>query len=169
MTDCFQLWDGECDTGGFDGGSANPLPWMLNRPGIYEAAIAGGQCFLIAGLFFGFLAIEKEKSRLLFLIITSICWILSIGSRVSLIGAVGFLIFMMAGLLFYISKGYKERLYNLLAIMIPFSIGLLGLGLYNKLRFGSWLELGHRYQLTGQKLRDLRSSYFLVEYSSQFT
>jgi hypothetical protein len=133
-------------------GIANPLPWILNRPGIYEAAISGGQLFLISGFYFAFLAIGKEKSRLLFLVITSICWVFAIGSRVSLIGAVGFLIAMVIGLLFYLSKRYRERLYSILAISIPFTIGLIGMGLYNKFRFGSWLELGHRYQLTGQNL-----------------
>jgi hypothetical protein len=136
-------------------GLANPLPWILNRPGIYEAAIAGGQFFLIAGLFFGFLAIEKEKSRFFFLIITGFCWASAIGSRVSLIGAVGFLIAMVAGLLFYISKRYRDWLFSILAISIPIAIGLTGMGFYNKFRFGSWFELGIRYQLGGQNLNKI--------------
>jgi hypothetical protein len=37
-------------------GFANPLPWLLNRPAIYEAAIAAGQFFLMAGLYFCFSA-----------------------------------------------------------------------------------------------------------------
>jgi hypothetical protein len=30
---------------------AHPLPWLLNRPAVYEASIAAGQSFLMAGLF----------------------------------------------------------------------------------------------------------------------
>ena len=143
-------------------GFANPIPWILNRPGIYEASIAGGQFFLIGGLFFGFLAIEKEKSRLFYLILASFCWVSVLASRVSLVGAVAFLLVMMSGLLFYISKGYKAWFYSLSAISIPFIIGLLGLGLYNKSRFGSWFEVGTRYQLGNQNLNKIHDQVLSI-------
>jgi hypothetical protein len=69
---------------------------------------------------------------------------------------------MMAGLLFYVSKGYKAGLYSLLAISIPFIIGLLGLGLYNKARFGSWFEVGTRYQLGNQNLNKIHDQVISI-------
>jgi hypothetical protein len=142
-------------------GLVNPLPWILNRPGIYEAAIAGGQFFLIAGLFFGFLAIETEKHRSIFLIIACSSWALAIGSRVNLAIVVIFLIGMVALYLLHNSVKYKDKLYSILAISIPFAIGLIGLGLYNKLRFGSWFDVGNRYQLGGQNILPNLHNYLL--------
>lgn len=141
-------------------GFANPLPWILNRPGIYEAAIAGGQFFLIAGVFFSFKAIEKERTKLVYLIITSICWGLAIGSRISLIIAILYLLLILALVLVYTTKEKRGKWEYLFAISIPFMLGLLGLGIYNKVRFESWFEFGHRYQLTGQNLYAFYSQVF---------
>jgi hypothetical protein len=133
-------------------GLANPLLWIMNRPGIYEAAIASGQFFLMGGLLFGYLATEIEQRRIILLITTGIFWSLAIGSRVSLIGAIGFLSAMLVIHLFHKIRIKKQVWFNFFAISIPLIIGLFFLGLYNKLRFDSWFEFGHRYQLTDLNL-----------------
>jgi len=133
-------------------GLANPLPWIMNRPGIYEAAIASGQFFLMGGLLSGYLATEKEQRRIILLITAGIFWSLAIGSRVSLIGAIGFLSAMLVIRLFHKTSTKKQVWFNFLAISIPLIIGLFFWGLYNKLRFDSWFEFGHRYQLTDLNL-----------------
>ena len=43
----------------FSAGFLNPGPWMLSMPRIYEAAIAAGQFFLMAGLFFVLMALDR--------------------------------------------------------------------------------------------------------------
>src|SRR5262249_45720730 len=49
-------------------GLGNPMPYLLARPTVYEAAISGGQCFLLAGLLCALLAFRGEwRKRLLLL------------------------------------------------------------------------------------------------------
>ena len=38
-----------------------PLIWLLTRPSVYEVAIAGGQCFLVAGLYFAFSGLSSPR------------------------------------------------------------------------------------------------------------
>jgi hypothetical protein len=71
-------------------GFANPLPWLLNRPAIYEASIAGGQFFLMAGLFFAFTAIAQPPPSSWKLVLSSLCWVLAMTSRATLTLAVIF-------------------------------------------------------------------------------
>jgi hypothetical protein len=44
-------------------GLANPLPWLLGRPAIYEAAIASGQFFLLGGFYCLLTAFRDEDVK----------------------------------------------------------------------------------------------------------
>ncbi|HMD89795.1 MAG TPA: hypothetical protein VKF38_11590 [Anaerolineaceae bacterium] len=129
-------------------GFANPLLYILNRPSVYEAAITGGQAFLIVGLFFAILSIDGQTVRTSFLALAGICWAFSIGSRQDLIPAIAFL---SIGTAIYILKFAPKEIHirAMIVLGFPLALGVIGLGGYDMARFGSVLETGHNYQLTG--------------------
>jgi len=132
-------------------GLATPLTWMLNRPEVYEAAIASGQFFLLGGLYLAFVAVERDKISVWLLCLASVFWGLAIGSRTSLVFTVLFLIFSTS-----LWVGLNRSSLNLsgrfvkimVALIFPISLIGVGLGWYNWARFGSIFEFGYRYQLT---------------------
>jgi hypothetical protein len=129
-------------------GFANPMPWLLNRPAVYEAAIAAGQFFLLAGFYIIFVASGRPRLNPWMLALAGGCLAMAIASRVSLALAAVFLILMTAWQIFIRQPGMIRGALSLGALGLPFATGIGGMGLYNKVRFGSWLEFGHRYQLT---------------------
>ncbi len=144
-------------------GLINPLPWILNRPAIYEAAIATAQCFLIAGLYFGFTSVDGQVSVPWRAALASTFWLLSIASRFTLAPAVGFLLLVMAWRMLRQKSRGAQRVASLGALFLPFAAGLLGLGWYNLIRFGSWLETGMRYQLSGINVHALGFNVFSLK------
>ncbi len=130
-------------------GLANPFPWLLNRPAVYEAAIAAGQFFLITGLFFGFLAIGKNPVRFWMLIFSGSCLGLAVASRASLSYAVVFLAVMIAGYILLKRIPGQTAYLQLGLFLLPLLITLAVLSWYNQIRFGNWVEFGFKYQLTG--------------------
>ena len=130
-------------------GLANPFPWLLNRPAVYEAAIAAGQFFLITGLFFGFLAIGKNPVRFWMLILSGSCLGLAVASRASLSYAVVFLAVMIAGYILLKRMPRQISFLQLGLFLLPLLITLAVLAWYNQIRFGDWVEFGFKYQLTG--------------------
>ena len=112
-------------------GLASMMPWLLNRPNVYEVAIAGGQFFLISGLFFCFLAMEKGHPNPWWLAAASVFLGLSVASRTSLAFAASFLIVMAVWKVIRIS-GFTRRSFPLLiAVTTPFVLTAIGMGLYN--------------------------------------
>jgi hypothetical protein len=130
-------------------GFANPMPWLLNRPAVYEAAIASGQFFLLSGLFLGYLAFEKNQLSFWKLLLSGACLTLAVASRASLAFAAAFLAFLIAGYILLLHGKWSGKLLRLTAILLPLLIGVTAIGWYNKIRFGNWFEFGFRYQLTG--------------------
>ena len=134
-------------------GTVHPILWIINRPAIQEAAIASGQAFLMAGLYFALPLFENAKVSLWRLFMAGSMWSLALSSRTVLAGAIGF--FVAASVLFLVRlsrrpgvhRGIRPGLAGLLMPLI--ATGLL-LGLYNYDRFGSPLELGYRYHLGGR-------------------
>ena len=131
------------------GGLMNPALWLLARPAIYEAAIAAGQCFLMAGMYFGLSEFKHRKIIHFNLIVCGFCLTGAVLSRINLAPAVvwvaicfGYLILKHSGRL---NRAYKP----LLAIGTPLIIGALLLFIYNYLRFNSPFETGVQYQLAG--------------------
>jgi hypothetical protein len=133
-------------------GLASMMPWLLNRPNVYETAISGGQFFLISGLFFCFLALGKSNPNPWWLGVASGFLGLSVASRASLAFAASFLILLVIWRVFGVS-GFTRRTFPLLiAATTPFALTAIGMGLYNFIRFGSWFEFGIQYMLTGMDL-----------------
>ncbi|MBI4732362.1 MAG: hypothetical protein HY781_09635 [Chloroflexi bacterium] len=130
-------------------GLANPILWMLNRAAVYEAAIAGGQFFLMTGFYLAFLSIENQKTNYWGLFFAGFSLVLAMASRMS-IALAAFFLFMMIIWNLFRKPVYSpiKTILSFFSLSIPFVAGVLGLGWYNKTRFGSWFEFGHRYQLT---------------------
>ncbi|MBE0682374.1 MAG: hypothetical protein IH589_10705 [Anaerolineales bacterium] len=127
-----------------------PILWSLNIPDVYEAAIGGGQFFLIGGIYFVILAFEKDiRKRFLFL--AGLFWACSVGSRAINVLPI---LFLTALSLLWIWKNQPKPIdWNGAArlaasLLTPLALGALLIGWYNWARFDSPLEFGLRYQIT---------------------
>jgi hypothetical protein len=139
-------------------GLANPIPWLLSRPAIYEAAIASGQFFLIGGFYWMLTAFEDEDIKPNRLLLAGIFWTLAVGSRTSLIFAVAvFLAFTILRIGFIGKRSFKwvEIVRPTLSLSIPLILGAALYAWYNYDRFGDFLEFGHKYQLSRMNLHAL--------------
>jgi hypothetical protein len=134
---------------------AFPLPWLVSTPDIYEASIAAGQAFLMGALFFGAQALLGTGRPLPALSLAGLFLACAVGSKASLAPAsvlwAAMLLAAVAG-----SKRWtatrRRRWLSALLFLLPFLLGIAGLGWYNERRFGSPFEFGFRYQLTGMDL-----------------
>jgi hypothetical protein len=132
-------------------GLANPTPFIVARPHVYEAALAGGQCFLFWGLLFAFWGIERPERRRLWFVIAGVCWALAIGCRVTNFISVPPVLAVAAGFAWYnSSRSLRGFVLDSLALGVPVALGGLAYGGYNYARFGSFTEFGVSYQLTFQ-------------------
>jgi len=147
-------------------GLALPATWILSTPRIYEASIAGGQFFFIGGCFWAYTSVVNKTSRTWRLFIASIHWACAIGSRITLLPAVLFLVVMVLIKVGHdsrtsiISKGTTAAIS---ALILPIAVGGIGLAWYNWARFGSILETGLRYQLTSTDYINSGSTLFSIE------
>lgn len=155
------VWQGGCDSfpgllpfGGMLALGVNaPLIWLLTRPSVYEAAIAGGQCFLMAGLYFTFSGLFSHRSSVMYLLLAGIAFALAAGTRANLLLAILFLLGMVVYRIYQTEhKDFRRSLPAWLGLTVPLLIGLAAISWYNNARFGSILESGHRFQLTGLAL-----------------
>lgn len=150
-------------------GIAHPMLWVLNWPTIYPAAIASGQAFLLAGLYFAIPVIDTSRRELWRLVLIGFLWALAIGSRLTLVGAVTALsIAIAASMLFDVRT--RSELLNVLgklgAFGLPLLVGIGLLGLYNYVRFENVFETGLRYQLSKLDHQSMLEEgiYFRLEY-----
>jgi len=126
--------------------TSHPLLWVLNSPSIYTAAIASGQAFLVAGLYFAIPVIDGAHGRGCRFALIGILWSLAIGSRLTLAGAVGVLSLSIVMRLVSQPRS-KGAIVRIAAFGLPLLIGISLMGLYNQVRFGSIFETGFRYQV----------------------
>ncbi len=130
---------------------ANPAPWLLFSPRIYEAAIAAGQFFLLGGLYFALLALDRQPPSNWMLAVAAVLWICAVGSRATLAVAVVFLALMVIGWLFW-RRGLRWSLKPFFPeeawFALPLLLGACLLMWYNLARFGSVFEFGFRYAIT---------------------
>ena len=128
-----------------------PMMWIINRATVYEAAIAGGQFFLMVGLY---AALRAMRSRHIspWLFLAGLAWGASVNSRVN--NAVAVIWFVLLISLFFILQLKKPSRWfpPLLILFLPLILWAVGLSGYNYARFGSVIETGHRFQLTGPAL-----------------
>jgi hypothetical protein len=145
---------------------ANPLPWIMTRPAVYEVAITSGQLFFWGG-FLLLLHHQLEGRGLAWkVILAGVFWVLAVGSRATLAVSV----ILGTGLfvsLEVFKNGWTERLswieiFRLGYLLLPLMIGAGILAWYNYVRFGSFFEFGHRYQLSSLDMTKNYKEFFSI-------
>ena len=131
---------------------SNPLPHSLASPAIYQAAILGGQAFLLGGVLFAFDAVAAGPSAAGLgrkLILSGLFWALALACRISIAPAV--LCLVAATAVTVIAPGpdrARRTISGALRLALPIAVVTGLLLLYNEQRFGSWLDFGVAKQLT---------------------
>ncbi len=124
----------------------SPGPFLLGHPQVYELAIVAAQALLLGGLLFAALAREARGSRrTLCDLACATCWTLAVASRQTVVFAVVALWLLTS--LCWLTRSGRLPVARVLVFATPALLGMLLLGAYNQVRFGSPLETGHRYQL----------------------
>jgi len=133
---------------------------------VYEAAIGAGQFFLIGGIYFIILALEKNNQKR-YLFLGGFLWACSVGSRVINTFPV---VFLTALTLFWVWKiqngerNWYEIIRSAGALLIPLVFGAFIIGWYNWARFDSPFEFGLRYQITIYNLNKVMPLVFQPDY-----
>lgn len=138
-----------------------------NYARIYEAAIAAGQFFLIAGLWLAFTAMQKPSIPSWRLALAGFLWLLAIGSRHTLLVSISFLVFSTALWILHMQTDSRTKAVKLISLLLPLVIGGVWLAWYNWARFGSITETGYSYQLAGVDLRNHSAELFSGSYILQ--
>jgi len=134
-------------------------PWtymLVNEPNgrIYEAAISGGQFFLVRGFLVAVIALSRTTPSSLALALTGFLWTLAIGTRLIIALPIGFMTFMVAYRIWKTTRSSSRGLIRkLISLSLPLVLGLIGLGWYNWARFDSVAETGLSYQLNGVNMQ----------------
>jgi hypothetical protein len=118
------------------------VPYVLRRPAVYEAAIAGGYCFVMAGIWLAISALADRRASLVRLALMSLCFGLAAGSRPTLGFAAVVLIPVYMSL-----RSTRSHGGLLMALFAPVGGCALLLMAYNQARFGNPVEYGQRYVL----------------------
>src|SRR5215469_2549644 len=124
-------------------GFCTSIPFLLNRPLVYEVAISGGY-FCVAGGFY-FLAKTFESPGWLWPIASGLMFGLAVACRPHMIIAGGFALLTMV---------LAKR--RTLAFLAPFVVVGLLIAVYNFARFGNPVDFVLKYQITGPNQGALR-------------
>ncbi len=152
----------------------NPIPHSLATPGIYQAAILGGQAFLLLGVLVSFDAVSlaTDERRPIAagrarLAIAGSAFGLALACRISLGPAVALVI---AAIVLARSRATRGRhgartFGDLACVTAPVAVVVEALLLYNELRFGSWFDFGLSHMLTSFQFHTSASCIPLNVYS----
>jgi hypothetical protein len=138
---------------------ANPTPYLLATPGIYEAAIAGGQAFLLLGLLLAFEAIWRDAhaGRRRLLIAAGACWGCAFACRASAVLPVAILVPLTALAVAPPSPGpphrWRPAIGPAIQLASPIAAFVAAHLVYNRLRFDAWFEFGLSKQLSTMQFR----------------
>ena len=143
-----------------------PVFWLVNRPSVYEAAIAAAQCFFLLGVYAALRGVYANGKRPGWLILAGLALGCAVASRFSYVFAV---VFIALVILFVLLRRFfrkEHKLSPLLAFSLPLLLVAAGFAWFNYARFGSITETGMKYQLTGDALPVDRSLVFSTGYIS---
>ena len=126
---------------------SNVAPYILRHPAVYEVAISCGYFFLMGSLYWLVSGGLEGRPRLWRLFLGSLFLGLAVGSRFHLVFAAVFLFILGWRLLknqchYHVWEARRE----FFGLFMPFGVCVALLGLYNYLRFDSWIEFGIQYQ-----------------------
>jgi hypothetical protein len=130
-------------------GFSTPVFWLVNRPSVYEAAIAACQFFLFLGLYAVVKGLLATRRQWAWMLLAGITLGAAVGSRASVLFVV-LLLFAVTAWQFVKRLAHNRVcLASLAALTLPLAAFAVGLAWFNYARFGSVFETGLRYQLTG--------------------
>src|SRR5215207_2324938 len=122
-----------------------PFLFLLGRPAVYETSIIAGQFFLFLGLL-GWVMSITGIGKTGWLIIAGLSWGLAIGSRYNVAISISiYLAFALTQIARDVNGQQRQR--RIAFLLVPLTLCLLGLGVYNFARFGNPFETGVAYQL----------------------
>jgi len=133
---------------------ANPTPYLIASPGIYEAAIAGAQAFLLLGLLLASEAIWRDEParRRRLLILAGLSWGCAFACRASAVVPAAIFVALTA-LAVAPPAPWRSPLRSALALGAPMA-ALVGAHIvYNRLRFDAWFDFGLSKQLSTMQFR----------------
>jgi hypothetical protein len=148
-------------------GLASPSTWLLSEASAYTLAIAGGQFFFLAGLYIILNFFDHSSIKNGRLSAAGILFALSVGSRLTQILPVSWIILMV---IFFVFREHRENkaitkaFRAFLSMAWPLVLGLCTLGWYNWARFRSPFEAGLYYQLAGPFLQKYYQYIFSIRY-----
>jgi hypothetical protein len=129
------------------------VPFILRRPNVYEEAIAGGFCFVMAGVWLALSALADRRASWARLVLMSLCFGLAAGSRPTL----GLTALVLVPVYMSLRRTCPRR-GLLLALAVPVGACFMLLLAYNQARFANPLEFGIGYQLAGYNPHTVRFS-----------
>jgi hypothetical protein len=137
---------------------ANPTPYLLATPGIYEAAIAGAQAFLLLGVLLCFEALWRDEpaARRRLLIAAGLSWAFAFACRASTILPAAILVVITALALSPSMPGpraWRQLVRPALWLAAPIAAVVAAHLAYNKLRFDAWFDFGLSKQLSTMPFR----------------
>jgi len=147
-------------------GLSNPIPYLLTRPSVYEAAISGGQFFFMMALFWSFTSFSENQVNIPGLMLAGFSGALAVGCRTVLVIPVAGLTIMILWLVIQRSKKSDGNTptAGFIFYLFPLVVGAAGLAWYNLIRFGSIVETGHRFQLSNIFASNTPPQDFSVRY-----
>ncbi len=142
-----------------------PLVWLLTRPKVYEVAIAGGQFFLIGGLYWAFTGLRGRRASVWRLGLAAAFWALAANTRLNLSLSIAFLGLVVAWRIFRLhAREWRTLIATGLAFGLPLLAGAAALMAYNQARFGSPFDFGYRYLITGPTIPEDPSRTASLDY-----
>jgi hypothetical protein len=120
------------------------VPFLLRRPDVYEAAIASGYCFTMAGIWLALTIVTAERVSARRLALMSLCFGLAFGARPTL----GIVALVMVPCWWHL-RGTVPRRRLLASLLLPVGVCGSALMAYNAARFGDPFEVGGSYVLAG--------------------
>lgn len=126
----------------------NMAPWLLRRPEVYEVAISGGQAFVWGGLLAVAVAVTRGRPRLGLLALGSLLLGLAFAARAPLGAAV---VFAAAAGWILRRRGAADPRALAAAALGPFALCVALVAVYNAVRFGSPVDFGVTYELSGAR------------------
>jgi hypothetical protein len=142
---------------------ATPVFWLINRPSVYEAAIASAQFFLLLGVFCAFRGLASNKNNG-WLFLSGFALGAAVGSRFTYTFTIFAISLVVAITLFGQKLNSRQKWESILLFGLPLAIWAFGIGSFNYLRFGSIIETGMKYQLTGDALPENMKAIFSLGY-----
>jgi hypothetical protein len=134
---------------------------------IYEAAIAGGQFFLVSGVLVAFSVITKKSIIGWRLFLAGILWTLAIGTRQTLAIPIGGMAILMALQINVTESKTFQKVQKLMLLGLPLLLGFVILCWYNWARFNSITETGLYYQLAAPDIQENYTELFSRSYIVQ--